>query len=106
MSKFEEILVELEKGDYDNFTDRYLLSAEIMRDFKVSHTIATNISITFLYRKSKVCENCHYFLTSDSNDWCTNEPLNNQIDPDKVLDGWFTPPINYGCSEWINKDAE
>jgi len=56
--------------------------------------------------KSRKCENCHYFISSDSNDWCTNETLNNQIDPDGQLDGWFTPVVGFSCSEWKVKDAE
>ena len=61
MSKFEEISAELDKGDYDNFTDIYLLCVEIMRDFKVSHTAAMSIAKPFIYYnkfKSRTCETC------------------------------------------------
>lgn len=52
------------------------------------------------YYAQRTCENCEYMRSSDSNDWCTNKPLNSQIDPDEQLDGWFTPFVGFSCSEW------
>ena len=50
----------------------------------------------------KKCDNCKYFKDGKGfEDWCTNEDLNKQIDPDGVLDGWFTPRIDFYCSYWI-----
>ena len=53
MNKMKEVLLELDKGAYDNFTDRKLLALELMRDFKISHTPASYIAIAHFHYMKK-----------------------------------------------------
>ena len=61
-TKLEEILEELDKGEYNNFADNKLLCEELMKDFKVSHTLAMYVAIMFIHNNSKTCENCKWFI--------------------------------------------
>jgi len=57
MGRFEDILTELDKGDYDQFTDVSLLTFEIMREFNYSHTSSRYVAMAFLhYKKRKTDE--------------------------------------------------
>ena len=62
MSKIKEILEELDKGEYNRFTDQGLLSEELMRDFKVSHTLAVYAATMFIHHNSKNCYNCNKYI--------------------------------------------
>lgn len=53
LTRVKEVLIELDKGDYDNFIDKKLLSEELMRDFKISSTMAGYIAEAFLHYKDK-----------------------------------------------------
>jgi len=54
MNLIKRILIELDKGGYDNFTDRGLLTLELMRDFKISHSSATYVTTAYWhYTKEK-----------------------------------------------------
>ena len=66
MSKLEEILEELDKGEYNHFTDKNLLSLELMRDFKASHTVARYIAVMHVHNLSKKCYNCKH----EKDDYC------------------------------------
>jgi hypothetical protein len=54
--------------------------------------------------KPKSCENCRYFKDGDSLQWCVNEELNRQIDPDGKIDDWFTPTYDFCCNKYEPKD--
>ena len=52
INKMKKVLIELDKGDYDNFTDKSLLTQEIMRDFNLSHSVSIQVVTAFWhYRK-------------------------------------------------------
>jgi len=103
MAKFQEILKEIGKGDYDNFTDAQLLSFEIMRDFKVSSTLSSYISMIFIHYKNQVCKNCKYhkeyeYEIPGAEDFTEIEVgcilMKNRVDED------------FGCNRFERKDNE
>lgn len=52
MTQMKKVLLELDKGDYDNFKAPELI-LELMRDFKISHTLSHYIVIAFFHYKGK-----------------------------------------------------
>lgn len=54
MNKMKQMLLELDKGEYDNFTDTSLLTFELMKDFKINHTLARYTSIAFFHYKDRI----------------------------------------------------
>lgn len=47
----KRILIELDKGGYDNFEDRGLLTLELMRDFKISNSSANYVTTAYWHYK-------------------------------------------------------